>query len=188
MPLRRHACQRSSLRAPEPLRLLPGSQIHGVQCPRGCVRRSPRSQGGRPPRNACSKGRPTGKLRRTRRLRADWPTYRRDVTRSGRAGAPVPTALKQAWAQRIGGEVDQPGGGGGGGSSLPPSTPIPCTPSTPLRAPPSGSLPPEAAWIHRQRFIRAWHSSDARMGTSTRCVHPMALWRGGSGPRPWTSA
>jgi len=39
---------------------------------------------------------------------ADWPTYRHDAARSGRAGGPVPAAVKQAWAAELGGRLTSP--------------------------------------------------------------------------------
>jgi len=39
---------------------------------------------------------------------ADWPMYRHDTRRSGRAGTKVPTALKRTWQTELGGRVTQP--------------------------------------------------------------------------------
>jgi len=38
----------------------------------------------------------------------DWPTYRHDAERSGRAGTSVPTALKPAWRTELGGKLSSP--------------------------------------------------------------------------------
>ena len=38
----------------------------------------------------------------------DWPTYRHDAARSGRASGAVPTALKPAWQTEIGGRLSSP--------------------------------------------------------------------------------
>ncbi|UCD50138.1 MAG: PQQ-binding-like beta-propeller repeat protein, partial [Phycisphaerales bacterium] len=38
----------------------------------------------------------------------DWPTYRHDAARSGRAGTPVPTELERAWSTTIGGKLTSP--------------------------------------------------------------------------------
>ena len=38
----------------------------------------------------------------------DWPTYRHDAARSGRADTKVPTRLKQAWETKLGGRITQP--------------------------------------------------------------------------------
>ena len=39
---------------------------------------------------------------------SDWPMYRHDTRRSGRAGTKVPTALKHTWQTELGGRVTQP--------------------------------------------------------------------------------
>jgi outer membrane protein assembly factor BamB len=39
---------------------------------------------------------------------AEWPMYRHDTVRSGRAETKIPTALKHAWQTEIGGRVTQP--------------------------------------------------------------------------------
>ncbi len=39
---------------------------------------------------------------------ADWPTYRHDAARSGRASTAVPAALKPAWQTRLGGRLTSP--------------------------------------------------------------------------------
>jgi outer membrane protein assembly factor BamB/ubiquinone/menaquinone biosynthesis C-methylase UbiE len=39
---------------------------------------------------------------------AEWPMYRHDAARSGRAGTKVPTELKHAWQTELGGRVTQP--------------------------------------------------------------------------------
>ena len=39
---------------------------------------------------------------------ADWPMYRHDTRRSGRAGTKVPIALKHTWQTELGGRVTQP--------------------------------------------------------------------------------
>ncbi len=36
---------------------------------------------------------------------ADWPTYRRDSARSGRAGSPVPANVRPAWSVELGGRL-----------------------------------------------------------------------------------
>jgi len=38
----------------------------------------------------------------------DWPMYRHDSARSGRAGTKVPPTLKQAWQTELGGRITQP--------------------------------------------------------------------------------
>ena len=38
----------------------------------------------------------------------DWPMYRHDTARSGRADTKVPTMLKQAWDTKLGGRITQP--------------------------------------------------------------------------------
>ena len=43
----------------------------------------------------------------------DWPTYRHDVARSGRASTSVPATLEQAWQQDIGGSLTSPVVAGG---------------------------------------------------------------------------
>ncbi|NQT50606.1 PQQ-binding-like beta-propeller repeat protein [bacterium] len=39
---------------------------------------------------------------------SDWPTYRRDATRSGYTDAAVPTALKESWKTDLGGRLSSP--------------------------------------------------------------------------------
>ena len=41
-------------------------------------------------------------------LTADWPMYRHDTRRSGRAGTKVPSTLKRTWQTKLGGRVTQP--------------------------------------------------------------------------------
>ncbi|MFO8013756.1 MAG: PQQ-binding-like beta-propeller repeat protein [Phycisphaerae bacterium] len=43
----------------------------------------------------------------------DWPTYRHDAARSGRAGTPVPADLKPAWKRRLAGPLTAPVVAGG---------------------------------------------------------------------------
>ena len=38
----------------------------------------------------------------------DWPTYRHDVARSGKTSTSVPTALKPAWREKLGGKLTSP--------------------------------------------------------------------------------
>jgi len=40
--------------------------------------------------------------------KSDWPMYRHDTRRSGRAGTKIPTTLKHAWQTELGGRVTQP--------------------------------------------------------------------------------
>jgi len=51
------------------------------------------------------------KIRVTRnetQKKSDWPMYRHDTRRSGRAGTKVPAALKHIWQTELGGRVTQP--------------------------------------------------------------------------------
>jgi len=43
----------------------------------------------------------------------DWPTFRHDAMRSGRATSPIPAAPKQAWKIELGGKVSAPVVAGG---------------------------------------------------------------------------
>lgn len=38
----------------------------------------------------------------------DWPTYRHDAARTGRASSPLPDAFAQAWSEELGGELTSP--------------------------------------------------------------------------------
>ncbi|MDP6546589.1 MAG: PQQ-binding-like beta-propeller repeat protein [Phycisphaerae bacterium] len=41
-------------------------------------------------------------------IKQDWPTYRHDAARSGRASTTVPAELKQAWQVKLGGKLTSP--------------------------------------------------------------------------------
>jgi len=74
---------------------------------------APESNGPRIPKAALEqerleKGPAYGKEKKTRTGRNDWPTYRHDNARSGNTSMSLPTKLKRAWKQNIGGNLTSP--------------------------------------------------------------------------------